>query len=297
MYTLVNICGAGRSGTTMLDLMLGNAQDAFSCGEVYAWFRPWRTSHLKISCSCNKLPCPIWNKIKYYPESKFHQKLFEQLNVNFVIDSSKDISWIIDNNNWAFKNNIRVVNLLIWKHPVHLSFSHWKRGRRLWGWYKPFISYYHKFFQAKIPFYSVYYNELASEPDSKLKDICEKLSIEYFEGKERFWEKQHHHLYGSLGIRKQLADTYRAEIKPVENLPEDFNKHINLIEQKIKNNFNIQSILNKLENSEISNNKLDYNNFVLKSNSQRPIVYPIWYYTNRFKRFYRKSFLLKPPKV
>lgn len=297
MHTLINICGVGRSGTTMLDLMLGNAQDAFSCGELYAWFRPWRTHHLKISCSCNKLSCPIWDKIKNYPESKFHQKIFEQLNANFVIDSSKEISWIIDNNNWAFKNSIRVVNLLIWKHPVHIAYSHWKRGRSLWNWHKSFILYYHNFFQANIPFYSVNYNELASEPVGKLKDICGKLNMEYFEGKERFWEKQHHHLYGSLGIREQLADGYRARIKSVENFPEDFEKHISHLKQRINNDLKILSILEKLEKFEISNDKLENNNSIIKFDSQRPIVYPIWYYTNRFKRFYRKLFLLKPPQV
>jgi hypothetical protein len=42
---LILVCGAARSGTTMLDLMLGNSPDVFSYGEIYALFRPFRTHH------------------------------------------------------------------------------------------------------------------------------------------------------------------------------------------------------------------------------------------------------------
>jgi hypothetical protein len=36
MRTIINILGTNRAGSNMLDLMLGNDINVFSCGEVYA---------------------------------------------------------------------------------------------------------------------------------------------------------------------------------------------------------------------------------------------------------------------
>ena len=38
MATVINVCGQSYSGTTMLDLMLGNARDVFSCGAELAGY-------------------------------------------------------------------------------------------------------------------------------------------------------------------------------------------------------------------------------------------------------------------
>lgn len=84
MPTLISICGEGQSGSTMLDLMLGNGYDTFSCGEVYAWFRPWRTHHFRITCSCGKLAAEnhrILNgkRSRIYRNTDFTPKRHEEL--------------------------------------------------------------------------------------------------------------------------------------------------------------------------------------------------------------------------
>lgn len=73
----------------MVELMLGNDQRAFSLGEVYAWFRPFRTHHSKIICSCGQENC-LWDKLKNIKEHEFHKKAFEVLNVDILVDSSKN---------------------------------------------------------------------------------------------------------------------------------------------------------------------------------------------------------------
>jgi LPS sulfotransferase NodH len=77
--TLILVCGTARSGSTMLDVMLGNAPDAFSCGEVSSWFRPYRKQHFQIECHCGQRPCPIWEKIKDIPENIFHASMAKEL--------------------------------------------------------------------------------------------------------------------------------------------------------------------------------------------------------------------------
>ena len=286
MLTLVNVCGAGRSGTTVIDLMLGNASDAFSCGEVYAWFRPWRRHHFRIVCSCLKDPCPVWETIKNLPEKVFHREVFKQLNVNFVIDSSKELSWVIDANRWAGENRIRTINLVMWKNPISLAYSHWKRGRGLEGWRNTFLDWYKQFFQVGLPFISVYYNDLAANPSGKLKEICRKIGMEYFEGKERFWEKQHHHLFGSLGVRNQITSNNVREVKSSEDFHPEFITHLNPLRATIESDIAVQKIMEKLKASEVSLlNGLSYND-----NTQKNKVYPMWYYLNKFKRVYKKRF-------
>lgn len=56
MATLINICGATRSGTTVPDLKLGNGRDAFSCGEAHALFRPWLLHHFRANWQCGQVP-------------------------------------------------------------------------------------------------------------------------------------------------------------------------------------------------------------------------------------------------
>ena len=74
---LVMVCGAARSGTTMLDLMLGNAEDAFSCGEIYALFRPFRTHHFDPECTCGSRDCDTWRQLRAVPEADFHRSVLE----------------------------------------------------------------------------------------------------------------------------------------------------------------------------------------------------------------------------
>ena len=93
---LVMVLGASHSGTTMLDLMLGNNDATFSTGEVWAAFHPWRKHHFDPTCGCGEKPCAIWEQLLSLPEADFHHAAATQNDMHNVVDSSKDLSWIID---------------------------------------------------------------------------------------------------------------------------------------------------------------------------------------------------------
>lgn len=251
--TLVNVCGAGRSGTTMLDLMLGNASNAFSCGEVYAWFRPWRTTHFNPICPCGENPCLVWKKIKDCEESSFHLNVFEQLNVDFVVDSSKQLYWIIDSYEWAKTNDISVYNILIWKDPVNLSYSHWKRGEGLWYWREEFSRYYGKVIELGLPVIAIKLEDLVANPSEKLSEICEAIGMPYFEGKERFWEKQHHHFFGSKGTRDQVSSGH-SDIVSASGFPSEFEALLPQLVEAIDSDQEINRIVSFLKANDITNN-------------------------------------------
>jgi hypothetical protein len=286
MATLINVCGATRSGTTVLDLMLGNASDAFSCGEVYARFRPQRKHHFSARCRCGQAPCPIWETIGNVPGNQFHATVFKELGVKFVVDSSKELCWLIDSQKWAVVNRIMVFKLLLWKNPVELAYSHWKRGRNLNGWCHEFISYYSKFFATGLPFRSVHYNGLVGSPQRKLREICEIVGMPYFDGKERFWEKRHHHLFGSHGVAKQVADR-DSTIRASEVFPPEFESQIDTLSQRINKHPEVQQILEILKQAEVSSRggfEAEEQNFLVRE------PYPSWYYARQIRNVVRRFF-------
>jgi len=129
MKKVINIYGTARSGSTMLDLILGNDPKGFSVGEVVNWFYPWRTHHFDIKCGCGVYPCPVWEKIKNFKANEFHEKVLDNLNLNFIVDSSKNLPWVVDSNVRAIKKRkFTAYNILIFKDPVSLYYSFWKRG-------------------------------------------------------------------------------------------------------------------------------------------------------------------------
>ncbi len=52
MKKVIFITGTGRSGSTLLDMMLGNDPKGISLGEVVALFRPYRPHHLLKNKDC-----------------------------------------------------------------------------------------------------------------------------------------------------------------------------------------------------------------------------------------------------
>ena len=282
--TLIHVYGTDRSGSTMLDVMLGNAPDAFSCGEVSAWFRPYRNHHFQIDCLCAQTPCTVWEKFKNVHEEDFHAAVVKELTVKYVIDSSKDICWLIDSQKWASRSGLKTVNLLIWKDPIELAYSYWKRGKKVNSWRKSFVSCYGRLIRTGLSFLSIRYSDLAVDPSHSLEKLCNALGMLYFEGKERFWEKQHHHLFGSEGIRLQIiAGDSRIEIKKV--YPEEFVKCRNDLEKQLAQDREVQYIIRVLRNA---NALLETEKWNPDGNNITSRFLPFWYYRKNLIRLIRR---------
>ena len=277
MASLINVCGPGRSGTTMLDLMLGHGEGAFSCGEVVAWFRPWRAHHFEARRS----PSPLWERIGNVPQERFHVTVANELGVRFVVDSSKDEAWVLDTQRWAKRNDMNVFNLMLWKDPVSHAHSFWKRGIRLNKWKKHYVRYYHRMIEAEIPFYSVHFEELVEDPSGKLKAICALVGMPYFEGKERFWEGDHEHLFGSLGTRHQVEEG-ASHIRRATTFDEAFSERRVEVEEFIRSDPQMEVVLDRLQRTEVS-----YLNYGVEEERASRRIYPLWYYGFRARAMFR----------
>jgi hypothetical protein len=274
----------------MLELMLGNAPNAFACGEVYAWFRPHRSHHFEIDCPCGQKPCPYWERVKNGPERRFHRRVLEQFEVDFVVDSSKDICWVIDSNRWARRNGVQAFNLLVWKSPLGLAHSHWKRGWGIVSARHAFVLYYARFFETGLPFLSVSYDELVQDPDQKLEAVCKLVGLDYFPGKERFWEKRQHHLFGSGGVREQVVRA-NSRIDSGDSLPTAFLQEVKRLGFDLQRDQEVQNILENLAKREVSRqSRIEGALLQDKHESHRGRIQPLWYYEQWIRRIYKRRF-------
>jgi hypothetical protein len=70
---IIYIVARGHSGTTILDIILGNSEDAFSCGELISGI-----SQINPKCSCGEelKDCVFWKNIKKEIENKINWDKF-----------------------------------------------------------------------------------------------------------------------------------------------------------------------------------------------------------------------------
>lgn len=208
MNTLVNICGPERSGTTMLDLMLGSGQNTFSLGEISGWFRLYRyRDYHPLPDVWKDIPGPAPHEIDsllYGPVSEFHRTAFDVFRVTHLVDSSKEKTWILETQKWASMHRLGVVNFLLIKNPLEYAHSFWKRGR-YHDWARVYRRYYQWILSSGVEFTSVYLDDLVHNPSETLELICSHVGLPYFPGKEHFWHYPHYNVKGSLGVRQQVG--------------------------------------------------------------------------------------------
>ncbi|MGI9292314.1 MAG: hypothetical protein ACR2QG_13705 [Gammaproteobacteria bacterium] len=267
----------------MLDLMLGNADDAFSTGEIFAYFRPFREHHFDPECSCGEMDCEVWRGLLDVPEEHFHANIFRQTDTNLVVDSSKDLRWVYDSNVWAQKNKLDCFNVVIWKDPIDLAYSYWKRDYGIKYYREAFLVYYERLIGLGLPFISINYNQLASDPVSVLKMLCDRTGLQMHQGQERFWEKRHHYFFGSAGTAKQV-DKGGSRIENARDFPQDFLREYEAESNWSDSNQQFQNVLKLLAANDLTHAAPAHQASIAKG------LMPIWYYRHIFKSFWRKRF-------
>ena len=106
----------------------------------------------------------------------------------------------------------------------------------------------------------------------------------YFEGKENFWKKQHHHIFGSVATRKQMEGR-DSVIRPAEKLSESFLSEYR--SKGIESDSEVRNIVDILRRHEVS---MKGNAIENEGNVARRMVQPMWYYRKKIKRIYKRKF-------
>lgn len=226
MKQVLFIAGTAYSGSSMLDMMLGNAESSLSLGEVKFLFEPLKIYHINPQCDCGDSSCKILQKLKISGKKDFYSKLFNEFrHINSIVDSSKDLFWISEQRNHLLRLGIQSKVILIWKSPEEYALSRYKRNE-ISGWQRDWVNYHRLFFSLNEIWYSVAYRELATNPSGTLERLCSALAIPYVKNMEHYWNKKHHMLFGN----------HSAKYHTLNKEDEKFNKivnNLNKIEAKV----------------------------------------------------------------
>lgn len=280
------VLGASHSGTTMLDLMLGNNDATFSTGEVWAAFHPWRKHHFDPTCGCGAKPCAFWEQLLNLPEADFHHAAATQNGMNNVVDSSKDLSWIIDAASHAARHGMKMHNVVIWKEPVELAYSYFKREWTMEQFRSQYLKYYERFLGTRLPFVAVRFSSLVADPASTVRKLCAITGLPWQEGQEEFWHKTHHHMFGAYKTGKQ-SRAGSSSIKDSIDYPEEFLEAFDRFSSGMTNDARLMRVVGALESMDID--KV----YVPRLAAQQTAISahkPLWYYIHKLKRIYHRRF-------
>lgn len=274
----------------MLHLMLGSSSEAVAVGEVLNWFRPIKAHHFQPSCACGRTDCPFWNQLSETKESRFHKAVTTTTGKPFVVDSSKEISWLIDTRRWASTSGMSVFNVFIWKDPVDLAHSFWKRTGDLMLWRSEFLKYYKRIDQVALPLLTVNLGELLSTPNTTLSQLCAAIGMRYEPGMERFWEFEHHHLFGNYGVRRQ-AQIGESYFQP-PSYPPEFESQRAILEDGLKEDNEVKELIEFLRDRDVAASGENVSKSQWSVELSHPL--PLWYYGQKLKRRVRR---LRPKPV
>jgi hypothetical protein len=209
---VIFIGGSSFSGSTMLDMMMANSPEGFSVGEAYVLFHPFRPHHFKPDCGCQNPDCNFWRQVRKAGEKHFYETIFTLLDdISFIVDSSKELWWIKKQSEYLKAQGVEVFHLLIWREPAAFAYSNLKRNRKQW---KKFWKNYYSLYFTLIKDYSVIaYSDLVQFPDRILYDLCRKTGLVFQQGKKKYWEKEHHTLFGNASAKVHLQEENNKAVK------------------------------------------------------------------------------------
>ena len=231
---VIFVAGAQYSGTTLLDAIIANDDHGFSCGEVNAYFHPYRPHHYEPDCGCANPDCDIWANVKKKGEKNLYLSIFDQFpEVEFIVDSSKEVLWIVEQTKNLKKQNIEVQNILIWKTPEEIAHSFNKRDA-IDDWERSWVNYYRMYSTLIDQWASIRYADFVKSPDC-LHDICNYLDIPYYEAKKEYWNRQYHTLFGNTSTKIHMySNNEEAFEKAQKELLNDASASEDKIEEKLK---------------------------------------------------------------
>ena len=145
--------------------------------------------------------------------------------------------------------------------------------------------YYSTLLRLGVPFSSVPYGRLAEDPVSALQRMCEICELDYFPGKEKFWEQTSHHAFGSRGTRLQVRGEKDEGFQNIGVYPEDFELKFASQYSEGKADPRIALLADELERRSIFSS-----DYPVDVSFRRPLLMPHWYYAIKARRKIQRHF-------
>ena len=213
--SVIFVGGTAYSGSTLLCLSLANDESGFATGEVQHAFFPWMRGHKNYleKCTCGEKPCSLWQGVIESGPNEVYCALFDSMpDVNFLVDSSKNIYWIKDHLTHLHAQGINAHHVLVWKSPAELKASYEKRNLSR-DWLNDWILYHRLYFTLMPKHLTISYGEYTAKPTETLRKVCDYVGTDYFSGKEDYWNKKFHTLGGNPSARVHLYSDKSSEFE------------------------------------------------------------------------------------
>lgn len=204
----VYIICSGHSGSTLLDLMLSNAANVFSMGEILRLEQAINDGTL-CSCRAPVAKCRVWEPIiepfssqninvfaygadanltkakslqkdflEIYPS--FARQVLEATGTDAICDSSKQLDRL---KLLSEMRELELFVLYIQRHPGGVARSQMQKGRPFFEqvlvWIKRNFEISHFLKTASVPFKQLQYEALVTHPDNTMKTIFRFLEISF----------------------------------------------------------------------------------------------------------------------
>lgn len=200
----------------MLGAMLASSRDWAAhphVGEFHA-FATNITAAKQRKCSCGGAPCAVWARIdKAHPRP--HHHFMDLHGCTTLVDSSKNTRWF-----GRVPRDIEMDFVYVWRDPAAIHHSYQKRFPA-WEaelrYSRQIVSVHSDLAWLKkrdASFIAVSLESLLRNPADGLRKLCEELRLEYFPGKEEFWNFEHHHFAGARSVKQALRAPAEARLLP-----------------------------------------------------------------------------------
>jgi len=261
---VIFVAGSSYSGSTILNLILGNDQRRNALGEIRALFCPKKTHHHK---KINELKKDTkWERIFEGGLKNLYSNLFaEYPEIDVLIDSSKDPIWISEQIQNLKKSNIPSNVVLIYKTPIEFAQSALKRNQQQWE--RKWLNYHLSFFELIKDYRQISYESFVNNTEASLKELFNDLELNYTKESKDFWlKKDNFNFFGNNHTNYQakesndeigdriIDDNYKKDYRKIKSsTPLDAATKQNVL-QKIGEDKNFLMLENKLNDPQLKIN-------------------------------------------
>jgi len=221
---VIFIGGAGHSGSTLLGLVLGSNTDAFYAGEARKsiFIDNPKTPLRKRICKTCGASCAIWSHFSNQSGEDPYAKLSAITQKSTIIDSTKNVEWIEENNNLVRQRHCQTYLILLSRDGRAVTASRkrkyperpFEEQCREWVAQLERIEHLATNFNGTV--LKVSYEQLAQSPETTTKDLCASLNLTFEAGMLDPWNSEQHPLGGNAGTQSLL---HKSETQEHGSLP------------------------------------------------------------------------------
>ena len=261
---VIFVAGSSYSGSTILNLILGNDKRRNALGEIRALFCPKKAHHHKKIAELRK--DPKWERILDGGLKDLYGNLFiEYPEIDVWIDSSKDPIWISEQIKNLKKSNISSNVVLIYKTPIEFAQSALKRNQQQWE--LKWLNYHLSFFDLIKDYCQISYENFVNNTQASLNELFNDLELNYTEESKDFWlKKDNFNFFGNNHTNYQakesndeigdriIDDNYKKDYRKIKSSTSLESATKQNVLQKIEEDKNFLILENKLNDPQLKIN-------------------------------------------